>query len=293
MKVGYARVSTDEQHLDLQLHALQQSGCDRIFSDRGISGARTDRPGLREALAAIRSGDTLIVWKLDRLGRSLGHLVTIIGELNQSGVRVVSLTEAIDTQSSAGRFTFHMIAALAEFERSLISERTRAGLAAARVRGRKLGRPVMLDAGKLEEARTLLASHSEVSVARSLNVHHRTLQRKLKVMRVNDHASGPGPDTSQDLACNTGWYATPPLECSTCTRALIDVENAVTRGLNRSGRQRGEREILSAGKKPLVTVTVRAPANCAVAEHTCCTVTIMGTPACMAASQPFGRKSRS
>lgn len=180
MKIGYARVSTEEQHLDLQIQALQSAGCDCIFSDRGLSGVKTDRPGLRDALATVRGGDTLIVWKLDRLGRSLGHLVAVISELDRNSVRVVSLTEAIDTQSPAGRFTLHMLAALAEFERSLISERTRAGMAAARIRGSKIGRPRVLDPEQIAQARVLLESHSEMVVAETFHVNHRTLRRKLK-----------------------------------------------------------------------------------------------------------------
>jgi len=141
MKIGYARVSTEDQHLDLQLSALKAHGCDAIFYDHGASGSRFDREGFLEALHTAQSGDTLVVWRLDRLGRSLGHLVKVIGGLEKRGVEFVSLTESIDTKSPTGMLMFHMIAALAEFERSLISERTRAGMAEARKRGAKLGRP--------------------------------------------------------------------------------------------------------------------------------------------------------
>lgn len=141
MKIGYARVSTEEQNLDLQLLALQAAGCDAILSDRGISGSRFDRPGLHDALNAAQAGDTLVVWRLDRLGRSLSHLVDVVSDLGRHNIEFVSLTESIDTRSSTGMLMFHMIAALAEFERSLISERTRAGIAAARARGVKIGRP--------------------------------------------------------------------------------------------------------------------------------------------------------
>ncbi|CAJ0809115.1 hypothetical protein LMG19083_04848 [Ralstonia psammae] len=141
MKIGYARVSTEEQCLDLQLTALKSAGCDRILSDHGASGARFDRPGLKEALDLAQDGDTVLVWRLDRLGRSLSDLVQVVGGLGTRGVEFVSLTESIDTRSSTGMLMFHMIAALAQFERSLISERTRAGMAAARTRGAKIGRP--------------------------------------------------------------------------------------------------------------------------------------------------------
>ena len=179
MKIGYARVSTDEQHLDLQISALQAYGCDEIFSDSGISGACFDRPGLNDALQAGSDGSTLVVWRLDRLGRSLSHLIAVIGRLNAEGVQFVSLTECIDTDSPVGRFTFHMIAALAEFERSLISERTRAGLSSARLRGSKLGRPRALSAAEQCQARTLLTTRSEAEVAELFCIHVRTLRRHL------------------------------------------------------------------------------------------------------------------
>ncbi|WP_080418378.1 recombinase family protein [Burkholderia ubonensis] len=141
MKIGYARVSTEEQCLDLQLSALKRAGCAAILSDYGVSGSRFDRPGLREALEMAKAGDALVVWRLDRLGRSLSHLVEVVSGLGKQGIEFVSLTESIDTRSPTGMLMFHMIAALAEFERSLISERTRAGMAAARARGAKFGRP--------------------------------------------------------------------------------------------------------------------------------------------------------
>lgn len=179
MKIGYARVSTDDQHLDLQFSALRKYGCAQIFSDQGISGASFDRPGLREALTAATSGNTLVVWRLDRLGRSLSHLIAVVGRLAEVGVEFVSLTENIDTRSPTGRLTFHMIAALAEFERSLISERTRAGLASARERGSKPGRPRALSLVERERARLLLATCTEVEIADIMQVHVRTLRRYL------------------------------------------------------------------------------------------------------------------
>ncbi|RQY95006.1 recombinase family protein [Burkholderia stagnalis] len=179
MDIGYARVSTDEQHLDLQLAALEGYRCDAIYSDQGVSGASIDRPGLSSAMTALTRGGTLVVWRLDRLGRSIRHLIDVIAWLNDNGVRLVSLTECIDTQSPTGRFTFHMIAALAEFERSLISERTRAGLQGARLRGSRLGRPPALDATQCARAQELLRTQSEAEVAEMFDIHIRTLRRHL------------------------------------------------------------------------------------------------------------------
>lgn len=141
LMIGYARVSTDVQRMDLQMDALKQAGCDHIFADHGISGASTDRPGLQQAMDMLQKGDTLVVWRLDRLGRSLVNLVEHVSDLGEQGVEFRSLTESIDTSSSGGKLLFHMIAALAEFERSLISERTKAGMAAAKLRGKHVGRP--------------------------------------------------------------------------------------------------------------------------------------------------------
>ena len=140
VKIGYARVSTDDQNLDLQRDALNAGGCDRLFTDTA-SGAKAARPGLAEALAFARPGDVLTVWRLDRLGRSLSELVKTVGELEAAGVGFESLTERIDTSTAAGELVFHVFGSIAQFERRLIIERTRAGLAAARVRGRKGGRP--------------------------------------------------------------------------------------------------------------------------------------------------------
>lgn len=140
---GYARVSTDEQNPALQFDALKRAGCGRIFTEYA-SGARTNRPALEEVLRLLRSGDTLVTWKLDRLGRSLSHLISLVAELDSRGVAFRSLSEAIDTGTASGRLLFHVMGALAEFERALISERTRAGMAAARARGVVLGRPTKL-----------------------------------------------------------------------------------------------------------------------------------------------------
>jgi DNA invertase Pin-like site-specific DNA recombinase len=179
MKIGYARVSTEDQYLDLQLAALNARKCDLIFSDHGISGARFDRRGLEDALARAERGDTVVVWRLDRLGRSLSQLVGVVSDLSKRGVEFESLTENIDTKSPTGMLIFHMIAALAEFERALISERTRAGVAAARSRGKKVGRPPALSEAEREQARTLLQDYSEAVVAQTFNIHLRTLRRHL------------------------------------------------------------------------------------------------------------------
>lgn len=140
MKIGYARVSTSDQNLDLQNKALKEAGCERIFEDVA-SGARSERPGLNEALNFMRPGDILVVWKLDRLGRSLKHLIDIVNDLKKKEIGFISLQENIDTTSKIGMFFFHVFGALAEFEKDIIIERTNAGLAAARARGRNGGRP--------------------------------------------------------------------------------------------------------------------------------------------------------
>jgi DNA invertase Pin-like site-specific DNA recombinase len=140
MQIGYARVSTDEQTLDLQLDALHKAGCEQVHRDIA-SGAKTERPGLADALGHLRKGDTLVVWRLDRLGRSLRHLIDTLTDLDTRGIGFKSLTESIDTTTPGGKLIFHIFGALAEFERDLIRERTNAGLAAARARGHKGGRP--------------------------------------------------------------------------------------------------------------------------------------------------------
>jgi DNA invertase Pin-like site-specific DNA recombinase len=144
MLIGYARVSTDDQNLNLQRDALKGAGCEQIYEDR-VSGAKAARPGLEQALSVARAGDILVVWRLDRLGRSLKDLIGLVESLNQKGIELQSLQEALATHSSGGRLIFHLFAALAEFERGLIRERTQAGLTAARARGRKGGRPKALD----------------------------------------------------------------------------------------------------------------------------------------------------
>jgi len=183
MLVGYARCSTADQNLYLQQDALSQAGCERIFDDI-ISGARTERPGLAAALDFARSGDVLVVWRLDRLGRSLPHLLEVVGALEQRGVGFRSLTEAIDTTTSGGKLVFHLFGALAEFERNLIRERTNAGLAAARARGRIGGRRPTMTGEKLEAAKKLLADGTPPrDVARVVGVSIPTLYRWLPASR--------------------------------------------------------------------------------------------------------------
>jgi DNA invertase Pin-like site-specific DNA recombinase len=154
--VGYARVSTLDQDPALQLDALSEAGCTKIFDDHA-SGARADRPGLQRALDYVRQGDVLVVWKLDRLGRSLAHLIEVVTALEQRGVGFRSITEAIDTTTPGGRLVFHLFGALGQFERDLIRERTRAGLTAAAARGRKGGRKPVIDAENLARARRMIA----------------------------------------------------------------------------------------------------------------------------------------
>ena len=179
MKVGYARVSTTDQNTDLQLQALKGAGCEQIFEDQ-VSGSVTKRPGLDQALSAVGKDDVLIVWRLDRLGRSLPHLIEVIGSLGDRGVGFRSLTESIDTTTAGGRLVFHMMGALAEFERSLIQERTRAGLDAAKKRGVIGGRPRALSKARIAHAKKLIeAGESPAAVAKSLGVGRSTLYRAL------------------------------------------------------------------------------------------------------------------
>lgn len=182
MNIGYARVSTGDQTLDLQLDALTKAECGRIFTETA-SGAKSDRPVLKEAIAYIRPGDTLVVWRLDRLGRSLQHLIATVTELQDRGIGFRSLTEQIDTTTSGGKLVFHVFGALAEFERDLIRERTNAGLAAARARGRTGGRPKALaDPKQLALARRLYADGETdvATICQTLDISRATLYRYLK-----------------------------------------------------------------------------------------------------------------
>ena len=189
--VGYARVSTFEQILDLQRDALHAAGCKKIFTDTA-SGGRSDRPGLQQALDYLREGDVLVVWRLDRLGRSLKYLIEIITTLNERGVGFKSLTEQIDTTTSGGKLIFHVFGALAEFERDVIRERTQAGLAAARARGRMGGRPKKLGTGgEVAMAQALYddRTHSIADICRTLGISRTTLYRYVEIKRPDEPVS--------------------------------------------------------------------------------------------------------
>jgi DNA invertase Pin-like site-specific DNA recombinase len=177
MLIGYARVSTPDQNLDLQIVALKQAGCGEVVDDK-ISGSRAERPGLAKVLEILREGDTLVVWKLDRLGRSVKNLVDLVGGLHKQGVQFKSLTDAIDTGTPSGQFFFHVMASLAEMERELTIERTRAGLTIARQLGRKGGRRRQMTDSKIESAKKLLATGVPArDVADNLGVSVPTLYR--------------------------------------------------------------------------------------------------------------------
>jgi DNA invertase Pin-like site-specific DNA recombinase len=180
MRIGYARVSTDDQTLDLQRDALKRAKCKDVYEEHA-SGKNTARPELEACLKALREGDTLIVWRLDRLGRSLADLIRLTQELQHRGVGFASLTERIDTRSPAGQLVFHMFGALAEFERNLIRERTMAGLKAARARGRKGGRPRKLTPRDLKTVRALLRSGDVPvsTIAEQFRVARSTLYRNV------------------------------------------------------------------------------------------------------------------
>jgi DNA invertase Pin-like site-specific DNA recombinase len=192
---GYARVSTDEQCLDLQLSALKAVGCDKIQRDQGVSGSTTTRPGLDKALGSLKDGDTFVVWRLDRLGRSLPHLIDVVTGLKDRGVAFRSLTESIDTSTAAGELIFHVFGALAQFERSLIRERTQAGIAAAQARGQHCGRRPSLTPTQAKHAAELIQSgKSEREVGRILGVSHTSIRRALaRITEVREDDSIPPP----------------------------------------------------------------------------------------------------
>ncbi len=182
MKIGYVRVSKQEQHEMLQVDALKEAGCDKWFLDK-MTGSKAERKGLDEALAYLRPGDTLVVWKLDRAGRSLTHLIELLKSLTERGIEFISLTEQIDTTTPGGKLIFHLMGALTEFERDLIRERTNAGLAAAKARGRVGGRPRKLKTnGKVALARRMFAdqSHSIPEMCAALGISRATLYRYVK-----------------------------------------------------------------------------------------------------------------
>ncbi|MGH1337221.1 MAG: recombinase family protein [Aureispira sp.] len=184
MKIGYARVSTKEQSLNLQKDALEKVGCETIFSEH-ISGAKSDRLQLQEMIKHLRKGDVVVVWKLDRLGRSLRDLVNLISKFQDAGVEFQSLQDNIDTTTPAGKLAFHMFAALAEFERDIISSRTKAGLEAARARGRKGGRPKGLSKKAQDKARLAESLYKEkersiAEICNHLHISKPTLYRYLR-----------------------------------------------------------------------------------------------------------------
>lgn len=183
MLVGYARVSIPSQLLDLQIKALKEAGCEKIFTDIA-SGSKTERPGLKNAEMVLRSGDALVVWKLDRLGRSIQHLISSVNMLKDKGIGFISLQESIDTQTSGGKLVFHIFGALAEFERDLIRERTNAGLEAARARGKQGGRPKLLtDPKNLKLLQQMHAdSHYSINdICNTLNISRSTFYRYLEL----------------------------------------------------------------------------------------------------------------
>jgi DNA invertase Pin-like site-specific DNA recombinase len=186
MLIGYARVSTDDQNLDLQKDALTQAGCVKILEDYQ-SGAKAVRPGLKSALEYAREGDTMVVWRLDRLSRSLKDLIEMVNQLESRGVGLKSLHESLDTSSSSGKLIFHIFGALAEFERNLIRERTQAGLQAARARGRKGGRPKALDAEKRALAVQLYEekTHSVKQICEMMGISKPTLYKYVDAYRAD------------------------------------------------------------------------------------------------------------
>src|SRR5260370_35700028 len=187
MLIGYARVSTLEQTLDLQKDALTKAECSKIFTDT-ISGAKTERKGLDEALSFLREGDTLVVWKLDRLGRSLNHLIEIITALESKKIGFKSLTESIDTTTPGGKLIFHIFGALAQFERDLIRERTNAGLAAARARGKKGGKPKALDQKNTQLPRQLYKDENQTIdyILKILNIGKTTFYRYFRPQQTKE-----------------------------------------------------------------------------------------------------------
>jgi len=180
-KIGYARISTGDQKLDLQINALEKEGCTKIFTDI-ISGSKSERPGFDELIGYIRPGDTLVVWKLDRLGRTMKFLVSLIHQFEKDGVHFKSLTEGIDTTTTVGRFTFNIFGSLAQFERDMIRERSVAGQTAARNRGEKTGRPKKLDIKKRNLAKDLYDSEKYPiqTICNMLGITKPTLYRYIR-----------------------------------------------------------------------------------------------------------------
>jgi len=189
LKIGYARVSTVDQHEELQMDALRKAGCEKFFTDK-ISGAKSDRPGLTQALDFARSGDALVVWKLDRLGRSIIDLINLLNSMQSRGIEFISLTESIDTTTANGKLFFHLMASFAEYERNLIRERTNAGLSAARARGRLGGRERKLKDGKLALALKMCENPDTAvkDVASTFGVTESTMYRYIREAKEKQEA---------------------------------------------------------------------------------------------------------
>lgn len=200
MRVGYARTSTAEQSPEMQVEALRAAGCERIFVEQ-VSGASKERPVLEQALGFLRGGDTLVVWKLDRLGRSLRHLIELVDGLGRRGVELRSLQDNIDTATPGGRFLFHVFGAVAEFERDLIRERVLAGMRSARARGRKGGRPRVVDDRKMAMILAMRQDNtiSDGEICRQLGISETTLYRRLREMR-----AGGGKEAAGDGQAEAG-----------------------------------------------------------------------------------------
>jgi DNA invertase Pin-like site-specific DNA recombinase len=181
MLIGYARISTLDQTLALQQDALTQAGCEQLYTDT-LSGSVTERPGLTQALSHLRAGDTLVVWRLDRLGRSLSHLIETVSQLQERGISFRSLQEQIDTTTTGGKLVFHFFGALAEFERDLIRERTHAGLQAARARGRLFGRPKVLSLQQVKQLHSLVQDerNTVAEICQNLGISRATYYRYMK-----------------------------------------------------------------------------------------------------------------
>src|ERR687885_2180340 len=181
MLIGYARVSTNEQNLSLQRDALEKAGCEQIYTDQ-VSGTKARRPGLEQAFSHLRSGDTLVVWRLDRLGRSLRHLIDTVTQLQEKGIDFKSLTEAIDTTTSGGKLVCHIFGALAEFEREIIRERTNAGLQSARARGRTGGRRKALTDTQIQQLQQLAAdpNNSVTDICKTFGISRMTFYRYIR-----------------------------------------------------------------------------------------------------------------
>lgn len=180
MLIGYARVSTYDQNLEQQLKALEAAGCDRIFTDLE-SGAKDDRTGLTDALSHLRDGDTLVIWKLDRLGRSVAHLAQTLKDFQAKGIDLKSLTDGFDTETPGGKMMFHVLAAIAEFERDLVKQRTQAGLSTARARGRSGGRPKSLTPSQVAIGKKLAADKSipVADICKQLGISRATYYREI------------------------------------------------------------------------------------------------------------------